>query len=123
MTEIEKIKSPNPLAVAQRETAGASTYGKYEYQYHWALGRILDEHSNSTDYIVFVELHEDVVYCSSINESKAQFEFNQVKNKSTTKYTNKSLTKRTRKDPNSVLGKMLLGIEPYRVCRRVFYLS
>lgn len=115
MTGIEKIKSPNPLAVAQRETAGASTYGKYEYQYHWALGRILDEHSSSTDYVVFVELHEDVVYCSSINESKAQFEFNQVKNKSTSKYTNKSLTKRTKKEPNSVLGKMLLGIKdkPY----------
>lgn len=115
MTGIEKIKSPNPLAVAQRETAGASTYGKYEYQYHWALGRILDEHSNSNDYVVFVELHEDVVYSSSINEFKAQFEFNQVKNKSTSKYTNKSLTKRTKKDPNSVLGKMLLGIKnkPY----------
>lgn len=115
MTGIDKIKSPNPLAVAQRETAGASTYGKYEYQYHWALGRVLDEHSSSTDYVVFVELHEDVVYCTSIDESKAQFEFNQVKNKSTSNYTNKSLTKCTKKDPNSVLGKMLLGIKdkPY----------
>lgn len=116
MAEIKTIKTANPLAVVQRETAGASTYGKYEYQYHWALGRVLDEHSNSTDYVVFIELHEDVVYCSSIDGSKVQFEFNQVKNKSSSKYTNKSLTKRTKKDSNSVLGKMLLGIKdkPYR---------
>ena len=115
MADTEKIKTLNPLAVAQRETAGASTYGKYEYQYHWALGRILGEHSTSTDYVVFVELHEDVIYCSSINEPKAQFEFNQVKNKSSSKYTSKSITKRTKKEPNSVLGKMLLGIKnkPY----------
>ncbi|MDO7437016.1 DUF4297 domain-containing protein [Acinetobacter nosocomialis] len=116
MSEIEKIKTPNPLAVAQRETAGASTYGKYEYQYHWALGRVLDEHSTSSDYVVFVELHEDVVYCSSVDETKALFEFNQVKNKSTTKFTSKSLTKCSKKEPNSVLGKMLFGIKdkPYR---------
>ncbi|WP_228276563.1 dsDNA nuclease domain-containing protein, partial [Acinetobacter sp. TUM15103] len=116
MAEIKTIKTANPLAVVQRETAGASTYGKYEYQYHWALGRVLDEHSNSTDYVVFIELHEDVVYCSSIDGSKVQFEFNQVKNKSSSKYTHKSLTKRTKKDSNSVLGKMLLGIKdkPYR---------
>ncbi|WP_335994334.1 dsDNA nuclease domain-containing protein [Acinetobacter pittii] len=115
MTEIEKIKTINPLAVAQRETAGASTYEKYEYQYHWALGRILNEHSRTIDYVVFVELHEDVVFCSSADEPKAKFEFNQVKNKSTSKYTSKSITKRTKKEPNSVLGKMLLGIKdkPY----------
>ncbi|WP_425917973.1 dsDNA nuclease domain-containing protein [Acinetobacter sp. TSRC1-2] len=115
MLDGSKAKEQNPLAVVQRETAGASTYGKYEYQYHWALSRILDEHAISTDYVVFVELHEDVIYCSSTDSNKAQFEFNQVKNKSSSKYTSKSLTKSTKKDPNSVLGKMLLGVQdkPY----------
>lgn len=115
MSDAKIKKIANPLAVAQRETAGASTYEKYEYQYHWALGRILNEHSTTTDYVVFVELHEDVIFCSSIDESNAQFEFNQVKNKSTSKYTSKGIIKRTKNKPNSVLGKMLLGVKnkPY----------
>jgi hypothetical protein len=104
----------NPLASPQRETAGASTFEKYEYQYHWALCRILDAHELSNDYVVFIELHEDVVFATSSDETLAKFEFNQVKNVSDYPWNAKKLTSRpkgsAKKEKNSILGKMLLGI-------------
>ncbi|QLG89572.1 DUF4297 domain-containing protein [Chitinibacter bivalviorum] len=104
----------NPLATAQRETAGAQTFEKYEYQYHWALCRILGAHENSNDYVVFIELHEDVVLATSTDESVAQFEFNQIKNVGTPPWSKKKLTSlpkaTAKKVTNSILGKMLQGI-------------
>lgn len=104
----------NPLATAQRETAGAQTFEKYEYQYHWALCRILGAHENADDYVVFIELHEDVVLATSTNESIARFEFNQVKNVSESAWTKKRLTSApkatAKKVTNSILGKMLQGV-------------
>jgi len=104
----------NPLAAEQRETAGAQTFEKYEYQYHWALCRILGAHENSEDYVVFIELHEDVVLATSTDESVARFEFNQVKNVSATPWNQKKLTSvpkgTAKKVTNSILGKMLQGV-------------
>ncbi len=104
----------NPLAAAQRERAGAQTFEKYEYQYHWALCRILGAHENSDDYVVFIELHEDVVLATSTDESLARFEFNQIKNVNATPWNQKKLTSipksTTKKNSNSILGKMLQGI-------------
>lgn len=104
----------NPLASPQRETAGARTFEKYEYQYHWALCRILGAHENSNDYVVFIELHEDVVLATSSDETLAKFEFNQIKNVSSSPWDSKKLTSKPKdsikKEKNSILGKMLLGI-------------
>lgn len=104
----------NPLAAAQRERAGAQTFEKYEYQYHWALCRILGAHENSNDYVVFIELHEDVVLATSTDESLARFEFNQVKNVSAKPWNQKKLTSvpkvTAKKATNSILGKMLQGV-------------
>jgi hypothetical protein len=110
----KKLPGSNPLAAAQRETAGARTFEKYEYQYHWALCRILGAHENSDDYVVFIELHEDVVLATSTDESVARFEFNQVKNVSDTPWNQKKLTSvpktAAKKVTNSILGKMLQGV-------------
>ena len=76
MDTTSRFPGSNPLAAAQRETAGAQTFEKYEYQYHWALCRILGAHENYNDYAVFIELHEDVVLATSTDESVARFEFN-----------------------------------------------
>ena len=104
----------HPLAAAQRETSGAKTFGKYEYQYHWALCRILGAHENSDDYVVFIELHEDVVLATSTDKSLARFEFNQVKNVSAKPWNQRSLTSVPKasgaKAKNSILGKMLEGV-------------
>lgn len=105
----------NPLLAPQREKAGANTYAKFEYQYHWALCRILDEHENSTNYAVFIELHEDVVVSSSTDQVLAQFELNQIKNLDSIPLNAKKLTTRAKGREknlkNSTLGKMLLGIK------------
>lgn len=114
MDTTKKSPSSNPLAVAQRETAGAQTFDKYEYQYHWALCRILGAHENADDYVVFIELHEDVVLATSTDESVARFEFNQIKNVSSSPWNQKKLTSvpkaTANKVKNSVLGKMLQGV-------------
>ncbi|MGR5330829.1 DUF4297 domain-containing protein [Photobacterium damselae] len=100
----------NPLAEAQRESAGASTFGKYNFQFHWALCEIIKKHRDKKEYALLIEHHEDVVIADSLDADKAQFEFYQVKNQ-IVKYTPTSLTSRKKGAnntfKNSVLGKLL----------------
>jgi len=96
-------KNDNPLLETQREKAGAKTFEKYSYQYHWALYRVLLEHDNVKEYAVFVELHEDVVLSNSLDSTIARFEFNQVKT-TAQPFTSASLTKP--KNNSSVIGKL-----------------
>lgn len=102
------VTARNPLLGAQREKAGSETAAKYAYQYHWALYRAIQEHSVKNEYAVFVELHEDVVICDSLDATKATFQFNQVK-------TNKPKFSRTAlitlKKGKSVLGKLISSVE------------
>ncbi len=100
----------NPLAEVQRESAGASTFGKYNFQFHWALCEIIEKHKKNQEYALLIEYQEDVVIANSLEPNNAQFEFYQVKNQ-IAKYTSASLTKRDKgknnKLKNSVLGKLL----------------
>lgn len=100
----------NILAEPQRESAGASTFGKYNFQYHWALCRIIEKHKSKEEYALLIEYHEDVIIANSLNGQVALFEFYQVKNQSTS-FTENSLTKREKGKKNtlksSVLGKLL----------------
>lgn len=100
----------NVLAEPQRESAGASTFGKYNFQYHWALCRIIEKHQQNEDYGLLIEYHEDVVIADSLDSEKAGFEFYQVKNQ-TARFTEYSLTNRgkpgLKSSQNSVLGKLL----------------
>lgn len=97
----------NPLAVPQREKSGATTFGKYEYQYHWALCKVIDSQMNNSEYALFMELHEDVVIANSLDINVARFEFNQVKNIATPKYNIDNLTKIKKGEKNSVIGKLI----------------
>lgn len=114
MDTTKESPGSNPLAAAQRETSGAKTFEKYEYQYHWALCRILGAHETADDYVVFIELHEDVVLATSTNETVAKFEFSQVKNVSESGWTAKKITSvpkaTAKKITNSILGKMIQGV-------------
>jgi hypothetical protein len=100
----------NPLAEAQRESAGASTFGKYNFQFHWALCEIIKKHKHRKEYALLIEYHEDVVIADSLDSKKTKFEFFQVKNQAT-KFTPASLTKRKKNgkgiEKSSVLGKLL----------------
>lgn len=105
-TDSEKDIPDNPLAQdSQREKSGSDTYRKYNYQYHWALCRILEAHENEDEYALFVECHDDVVITDSLDSQTAQFEFNQIK-ETVKKHTASSLFYKSGK--NSVLAKLLL---------------
>lgn len=101
----------NVLSTPQRETSGAQTFGKYEYQYHWAICKIIEKHKKRDDYALLVEYHEDVVISDSLDGSSAQFSLYQVKNSTGAKYNANNLTSRGRsntdKPKNSILGKLL----------------
>jgi len=98
------MKNTNPLYGNQREKSGSQTFEKYSYQYHWALYRILKEHEERREYAVFVELHEDVVVSSSLDENEATFEFNQIKTNKKN-FTETSIKKL--KNDSSILGKLI----------------
>ncbi|MDO9625033.1 MAG: DUF4297 domain-containing protein [Pseudomonas sp.] len=106
--------SSNPLGSAQREHAGAKTFEKYEYQYHWALCKILERHADTQEYVVFVEYHEDVIIGDGLDPASVKFDFNQVKNYATGKWTlNRILKRKTKKGGEkelSILGKMMDGV-------------
>lgn len=104
-----EIEMDNPLAVAQRESAGAESYDRFEYQYHWALCQAFSAYRNAKDFAVFMEYHEDVIIADSLDKEKVKFTFNQVKANSSVRYTTKSLTKRDKGKKNekpSLLGKL-----------------
>ncbi len=106
LTGSGKDVADNPLAQdPQRETSGSDTHRKYNYQYHWALCRILEAHENEGEYALFVECHDDVVLADSLDSQTAKFEFNQVK-ETGTKHTASSLFYLSGK--NSILGKLLI---------------
>ncbi|RYE12513.1 MAG: DUF4297 domain-containing protein, partial [Sphingobacteriaceae bacterium] len=103
----------NPLATIQREVSGPLTYDKYQYQYHWALCRIIEEHECGNEFVVFVELHEDVVVSDSLDATKATFQFNQIKTNKEVFNVNE-LTKIKKingkaSKTNSVLAKLILS--------------
>lgn len=99
----------NPLYRPQREKAGAVTHDRFEFQYDWALFEFLQLHKHKEASIVFIELHEDVVFSSSANAEDARFVFCQVKAGNGSAFTPKSLVRR-KKDKPSVLGKMFTTI-------------
>ncbi|MEI7306178.1 DUF4297 domain-containing protein [Pectobacterium atrosepticum] len=99
----------NVLGHAQREISGATTFGKYDFQYHWALCRIIEKHKSNSDYALLIEYHEDVVIADSLYGDSARFEFFQVKNTGKP-FTSDALTKREQgaEGPkSSILGKLL----------------
>lgn len=98
-------KKQNPLLATQREKAGSETFEKYSYQYHWALYQVLNNHIETDEYAVFVELHEDVVISNSLDSSKAEFQFNQVKT-TKGKLTPYQLVHKKKND-KCVLGKLI----------------
>jgi hypothetical protein len=100
----------NPLASAQRETFGAGTFGKYEYQYHWALCRMLSEHEKVGEYVVFVELHEDVVIGDSLDSNVVSFEFNQVKDFESINHVSLNKLIKSTETSDSILIKMMKSV-------------
>lgn len=100
----------NKINIKQREKAGAITFAKYDYQYHWALYKALSLTQVKRDYIILIEMHEDVVVGDSLDGESVKYDFYQVKT-TRGKYNVKKLTDRKTKEDghkaDSVLGKLL----------------
>lgn len=109
----------NPLAVPQREKSGSITFDKYDYQYHWALYRVIDSQMDNREYALFMEFHEDVVIADSLDVNIAKFEFNQIKNIATPKYNIDNLTKIKKGKNNSVIGKLVLSASDKYFCEKI----
>ncbi len=99
-------RKTNPLGLEpKREKSGSDTFRKYNFQYHWAFCRMLDEHENGNEFALFIEEHEDVTIANSIDVDKTTFEFNQVKETSK-KHTIHSLTKISKSESQSLIEKL-----------------
>ena len=98
------------LNIEQREKSGASTFAKYDYQYHWALYKAISLTKERADYVILVEMHEDVVIGDSLDGNAVKFDFNQVKTEKI-KYNAKKLVGRPRnnkgEEKSSILAKLL----------------
>ncbi|HCT3873646.1 MULTISPECIES: DUF4297 domain-containing protein [Klebsiella] len=108
-----KVEMDNPLASPQRESAGADSYDRFEYQYHWALCQAFTAYINTKEFAVFMEYHEDVIIADSLDREKVQFTFSQVKANASGSYTANSLTKRakgSKGDKSSLLGKLCSSV-------------
>jgi hypothetical protein len=99
----EMLKKP------QRETAGADTNLRFDYQKNWAFCEMIKKHQEGADYLVAFEYHDDVVFMEP-GVDPQNVDFCQVKTKKLSSSVNLSFylargqAKEGRKP--SILGKM-----------------
>jgi hypothetical protein len=88
----------------RRESAGASTAARFDYQKSWALCELIKKHSAGHDYLVAFEFHDDVLFLTPESDPSS-VDFIQVKTSTTVEpRTLSSLTKL--KNGSSIIGKM-----------------
>ncbi|WP_417225971.1 DUF4297 domain-containing protein [Amphritea sp.] len=104
--DFDNLKLTNPLGLEpKREKSGSDTFRKYNYQYHWAFCRILDEHEIGSEFALFIEEHEDVTIADSLDVTKTTFELNQIKETSK-RHTIHSLTNVSKGESKSLIAKL-----------------
>lgn len=97
------------LKKPQRETAGADTNLRFDYQKNWAFCEMIKKHLEGADYLVAFEYHDDVVFMEP-NDDPQNVDFFQVKTKKSSSsvtlgfYLARAKAKEGRKP--SILGKM-----------------
>jgi len=98
------------LAIPQRENAGSRSSNRFEYQQVWAFNHMLDMLKEDTDFLLFMELHDDVIVLESTSKSEL-VDFYQIKtDDKASRYIKTSfLTKDAKKYPSkmSILQKMI----------------
>ncbi|MDD9741851.1 dsDNA nuclease domain-containing protein [Marinovum sp. SP66] len=99
----EMLKKP------QRETAGADTNLRFDYQKNWAFCEMIKRHLKGADYLVAFEYHDDVVFMEP-DDDPQNVDFCQVKTKRSSSnvtlgfYLKRDKAKEGKKP--SILGKM-----------------
>jgi len=94
----------------QRETAGADSAARFDYQKDWAFCRMMRKHIDGESYIIAFEFHDDVLFLTP-EVSPSSAEFAQVKTSAASKpRTLSSITTRPA-GKSSILGKMLCNFD------------
>lgn len=94
----------------QRETAGADSAARFDYQKDWAFCRMMRKHIEGESYVIAFEFHDDVLFLTpAVSPSSA--EFAQVKTSAASKP--RTLSSITTHPPGkaSILGKMLSNFD------------
>ena len=95
----------NPLNVPQRETAGSSSYEKFDYQYHYALYWLLEKSLENKNIAVFIEYHNDVLLVEDLDIHHSKFYFAQIK-ANDKHLTLHQITKKGENGTQSILNKL-----------------
>ncbi len=68
------------LKTPQRENAGSIVPNRYQYQYHWALIKMLELYNSQDDFAMFFEFGDDILILDS-SEEPTMLDFYQIKTK------------------------------------------
>lgn len=94
----------------QRETAGADSASRFDYQKDWAFCRMIRKHIDGEDYLVAFEFHDDVVFLTPSNAPQIA-EFCQVKTSSSANPRKLSTLTTRPKGNASILAKMIANFD------------
>ncbi|OPD20657.1 dsDNA nuclease domain-containing protein [Clostridium botulinum] len=112
MDLVEKL-----LSVPQRENAGGRTSNRYSYQQVWAFNHILELLKREKDFVLFMELHDDVIVLDSLSNPSG-IDFYQIKtnNKPDRYITTSFITSEGKKYPKkmSIAQKMIDNYKKFK---------
>lgn len=94
----------------QRETAGADSASRFDYQKDWAFCRMIRKHIDGEDYLVAFEFHDDVVFLTPSTAPQIA-EFCQVKTSSSANPRKLSALTTRPKGNASILAKMIANFD------------
>lgn len=94
----------------QRETAGADSASRFDYQKDWAFCRMIRKHIDGEDYLVAFEYHDDVVFLAP-SDTPTLAEFCQVKTSSSATARRLSTLTSRPKGKDSILAKLLSNFD------------
>ena len=76
-----------------RDASGARSANRFSFQVHWALCKMLELHGGGHEYLLVLDLHEDVVVLNS-EHAPTRIDFNQIKTDDGNGWTLAALLKR-----------------------------
>ncbi|MEO4131491.1 dsDNA nuclease domain-containing protein [Acinetobacter pittii] len=104
------MANKNILNEKERENNGLDTQLRFHYQADWAIVYLLEKLLKEEEFVIFVEYHEDVICSNSTHlHDDVEFEFYQIKT-TEANFTIDNLCK-YEVGGNSIIGKMILGVE------------
>ena len=90
---------------APRENSGSTTASRYDYQNHWALCKLLNLHSQSSNYLLVLEYHDDLVVFDD-EEQPTKADFFQIKTRKSGAWSVSKLLERKDQQSLSMIGKL-----------------